>query len=114
MLIIRLLGKIVDDVRHGLSHFECWQDGDAVKFDCYDEFIAEEIESVVDVEMGVDYSVTFRADENCRFEIAQVSFTDEDGVERFFDVSEQVKRDVEADGLLSDYYSLCEKAVELA
>ena len=114
MYVIRLVAKIVDDIRHGLSHFECWQDGDTIKFDCYDDFIAEEISSFVDVDMGVDYSVTFRADKNCRFEIAQVSFVDENGVERFFDVSEQVKKDVEADGLLTDYYNLCEKAVALA
>ena len=114
MLIIRLLGKIVDDVRHGLSHFECWQDGDAVKFDCYDEFIDEEIESVVDVEMGVDYSVTFRANEDCQFEIDQIGYTDENGVQMVFDVAERIKRDIEADGLLNDYYSLCERVVELA
>jgi hypothetical protein len=114
MYVFRLLGKIVDDARHGMSHFECWHMDDAVIYDCYGDFINEEIASFVDVEDGVDYSVTFRANEDCRFEIAQVSFVDDDGVEQFFDVSEQVKRDVEADGLLTDYYNLCEKAVALA
>ena len=114
MYVFRLLGKIVDDARHGMSHFECWQIDGAVVYDCYGNFINEEIANFVDVEDGVDYSVTFRADDDCRFEIAQVSFIDENGEERFFDVREQVKKDVEADGLLSDYYSLCEKAVELA
>ena len=114
MYVFRLLGKIVDDARHGMSHFESWQMDGAVVYDCYGDFINEEIANFVDVAEGVDYSVTFRANADCRFEIAQVSFTDEDGVERFFDVSERVKRDVEADGLLNEYYDLCEKAVELA
>ena len=114
MYVFRLLGKIVDDARHGMSHFESWQMDGAVVYDCYGDFINEEIANFVDVAEGVDYSVTFRANADCRFEIAQVSFTDEDGEERFFDVSEQVKRDVEADGLLTEYYDLCERAVELA
>ena len=114
MYVIRLIGKIVDDARHGMSHFECWQNDDAVTFDCYDDFIAEEISSFVDVTEGVDYSVTFCANADCHFEIAQVSFTDENGVQMTFDVSERIKRDVEADGLLNDYYSLCDKIVELA
>ena len=114
MYVFRLLGKIVDDARHGMSHFESWQMDGAVVYDCYGDFINEEIANFVDVAEGVDYSVTFRANADCRFEIAQVSFTDEDGEERFFDVSEQVKRDVEADGLLTEYYDLCEKAVALA
>jgi hypothetical protein len=114
MYVFRLLGKIVDDARHGMSHFECWQIDGAVVYDCYGDFINEEISNFVDVEDGVDYSVTFRADDDCRFEIAQVSFTDENGVQMTFDVSERIKRDVEADGLLNDYYSLCDKIVELA
>ena len=114
MYVIRLIGKIVDDVRHGLSHFECWQNDGSVTFDCYDDFIAEEISSFVDVEMGVDYSVTFRANKDCHFEIDQIGYTDENGVQMTFDVSEQIKRDIEADGLLNDYYSLCERVVELA
>ena len=114
MYVFRLLGKIVDDARHGMSHFECWHMDDAVIYDCYGDFINEEIASFVDVEDGVDYSVTFRANADCHFEIAQVSFTDENGVRMTFDVSERIKRDVEADGLLNDYYSLCERVVELA
>ena len=114
MYVFRLLGKIVDDARHGMSHCESWQMDGAVVYDCYGNFINEEIANFVDVAEGVDYSVTFRANADCRFEIAQVSFTDEDGEERFFDVSEQIKRDVEADGLLTEYYDLCGKAVELA
>jgi hypothetical protein len=114
MYVFRLLGKIVDDARHGMSHFESWQMDGAVVYDCYGDFINEEIANFVDVAEGVDYSVTFRANADCRFEIAQVSFVDENGEERFFDVREQVEKDVEADGLLTEYYDLCEKAVALA
>lgn len=114
MYVLRLLGKIVDDVRHGLSHFECWHMDDAVIYDCYGDFINEEIASFVDVEDGVDYSVTFRANKDCHFEIDQIGYTDENGVQMTFDVSERIKRDIEADGLLNDYYSLCDKIVELA
>lgn len=114
MYVLRLLGKIVDDVRHGLSHFECWHMDDAVIYDCYGDFINEEIASFVDVEDGVDYSVTFRANKDCHFEIDQIGYTDENGVQMTFDVSERIKRDVEADGLLKEYYDLCDKIVELA
>lgn len=113
MNVFGLLGKIVDDARHGFPHFECWCNEREVVYDCCTNFLTEEVMTVLDAELSNGCSVVFRANDDLRFEIAEVNYIDENGTEVNCDVRNCILKDVMSDNLLSEYHSLCDKAVEL-
>lgn len=114
MNIFSLLGKIVDDARHGFPHFECWCDDErGVIYDCCTDFLTEEMQTVLDAEFSDGCSIIFRANDDCHFEIFAVNYTDENGMEVNCNVRNLILKDVMSDDLLSEYHNLCDKAIEL-
>jgi len=114
MNVFSLLGKIVDDARHGFPHFECWCDDEReVVYDCCTDFLAEDVATVLYTEISNGYSIVFRTNDDCHFEICAVNYTDENGMEVNCNVRNLILKDVMSDNLLSEYHSLCDKAVEL-
>lgn len=114
MNIFSLLGKILDDARGGLVHFDCWNDNTEVVYDCCTDYITDDVCDLITGEMKDGCAIVFRADSNCNFEIAEINYIDKDGMEMSVDVREYVRKDMMSDNLLSIYHSLCEKIVELS
>lgn len=113
MNIFSLLGKIMDDARSGLVHFDCWNDNTEVVYDCYD-YITDDVYDLITDEMKDGCAIVFRADTECNFEIAEIDYINKDGMEMSVDVREYIRKDMMSDNLLSIYHSLCEKIVELS
>jgi len=114
MNIFSLLGKILDDARDGLVHFDCWNDNLEVVYDCYTDYIADDVYDLITGEMRDGCAVVFRANAECNFEIAEVNYINKDGMEMSIDVRESIRKDMMSDNLLSVYHDLCEKIVELS
>lgn len=107
MNVFTLLSKIVESS----FDFEIWSNEDNVVYIAYDNsFIANDIETIVDVDKRGDYSVVFKANSDCYFEIAAIGCEYDDGDQNVFDVAERIRQDVESRGLLTEYHKLCEIA----
>ena len=108
MQVLTLLSKIVECS----PHFDIQQNDDNVVYACYfDSFVADEIDSIADVGERGDYSVVFRANSDCNFEIVAIGYDDDDGSEVVCDVGERIRNEMKSRGLLEVYYTLCELAV---
>lgn len=114
MNIFSLLGKIMDDARGGLVHFDCWNDNSEVVYDCCTDYITDDVYDFITGEMKDGCAIVFRADTECNFEIAEINYINKDGMEMSVDVREYVRKDMMSDNLLSVYHDLCEKIVELS
>ena len=111
MNIFTLLGKIVDDATNSLSAFECWGDGNKIVYTCLlGGYINADIDSIVDDECIVgDCFVSFKANEDCNFEIDTVGYAD---TER--EVGERIAHYVASINLTDVYHRLCEEAANNA
>lgn len=108
MRVITLLSKMLESP----ERFDIWQSDDCTVYTCYyDSFIADEIESIADVDRRRDYSVTFKADADCHFEVVAVGWCEQDGNEVECDVRERIRTEIKSRGLLEIYHKLCEEAV---
>lgn len=110
MNVFSLLGKIMDEIRHGLPHLECWCNETEIVYDCCTDFLSAEIGD----ESKDGFTITFRSNDDFHFEIAEINYTTKDGVEVNLDVRDKVIRDVVADDLLFEYHVLCDKVAELS
>lgn len=111
MEIITLLGKMIES----FASFDIFQNDDEIVYFCYiGSFVAAEIESIVDVAERREYSVIFKADDDCRFfEIAAIRYEDDDGNEVVCDVRDRIRNEMKSRGLLQEYHRLCEEAVDV-
>ena len=107
MQVLTLLAKMLESY-----NFDIWQSEENVAYNCQiADFVEEEIESIADVAERGDYSVVFRANSDCNFEIVAIGYDDDDGSEVVCDVGERIRNEMKSRGLLEVYYTLCELAV---
>lgn len=111
MNVLSLLGKIVDDATNALALFNTYEDGDKIIYTCLvANYIKEDMDSIVDDEdIAGDCFVTFKANEDCNFEIDTIGYAD---IEH--EVGERIAQYVESLGLTDIYHRLCEEAVDNA
>ena len=108
MQVLTLLSKMLDCP----ENFDIWQNEDCTVYTCYfGDFVAEEIESIADVDKRRDYSVTFKANADCHFEVVAIGYDEQDGTNVERDVRERIHREMKSRGLLEIYYTFCEEAV---
>lgn len=108
MQVLTLLSKMLDCP----ENFDIWQNEDCTVYTCYfGDFVANEIESIADVDRRRDYSVTFKADADCHFEVVAIGYDEQDGTNVECDVGERIRENMETRGLLETYYELCAKIV---
>lgn len=111
MNVFSLLGKIVDDATNALSVFDTYEDGDKIIYNCLvANYIKEDIDSIVDDEdIAGDCFVTFKANEDCNFEIDTIGYADIEHT-----IRERIAQYVESLKLTGIYHTLCEEAVNNA
>lgn len=108
MQVLTLLSKMIESP----ESFDIWQNEDCTVYTCYyDSFVADEIETIADVDRRRDYSVTFKANADCYFEVVSIGYCGQDGNDVVCEVRDRIHKEMESRGLLEVYYRFCELVV---